>query len=331
MIREGPSAGRLPNSRDFQAELEVCRRTICADLDCLRDDENAPIEYDARRHGYYLADMTWQLPDMRLSRQEAFAFLIALRALEAFRGTPVETDMRAAMERIGSCLDGKVPSNTSRLLDRLSVFCQDYVRQDPETWYTVARAVTDQQSMAAIYAPLKVEESRFLLDPYHMVAYRGNWYVLARDHAAARVLSFAVSRFSEIRLTGERFERPDDFDPQECFFAGLGFADGTDGSRVRLLCSPEVAPYIAERTWHPSQTLIPRDDGSVELCFQSSGGIEVQKLVLSWQPHIQVLAPARLRRHVVGAMRRGLARNDTSSSQPKRGGSDQELRKAGKT
>ena len=164
MIREGSGTGRLPNSRDFQAELEVCRRTICADLDTLRDDENAPIEYDVRRHGYYLADTSWQLPDIRVSRTEAFAFLIALRALEAFRGTPLETDMRAVTERLGAWLDGKLPVHTSRLLERISVFCQDYVRQDPDTWHTVARAVNDQQRVDALYRPLKAEEGRFVLD-----------------------------------------------------------------------------------------------------------------------------------------------------------------------
>ena len=114
MIREGTRTGNPPNSRDFQSELEVCRRTICNDLDCLRYDENAPIEYDPRRHGFYLTDQTWQLPDMRISKREAFAFLVAHRAVGALRGTPVETDMRAVMERIGSCIEVLRPSSLRR-------------------------------------------------------------------------------------------------------------------------------------------------------------------------------------------------------------------------
>jgi predicted DNA-binding transcriptional regulator YafY len=309
MIREGTRTGRLPNSSDFRRELEVCRRTFCNDLDCLRDDENAPIEYDARRHGYYLVDQTWQLPDMRISRGEAFAFLVALRGLEAFRGTPVEGDMRAVMERISSFLEGKVPAQTSNLLDHLSVFGSDFVRQDPDTWYAIARAVNDRESIETLYVPLKGDERTFLLDPFHMVAYRGNWYVLAREQTEGRRLSFAVPRFREIKLTGLHFDWPQDFDPQECFFAGLGFADGGDGSKVRLLCSPIVAAYVAERTWHPSQKCRFRKDGSLELCFRSRGGIEIERFVLSWQPHIRVLAPARLRRRIVEALQRGAAYN----------------------
>ena len=316
MIREGTRCGNLPNSTDFIRELAVCRRTVCSDLDCLRDDENAPIEYDPCRHGFSLVDSSWQLPDMRVSSGEAFAFLVALRALDAFRGTPAEADMRAVMERLSSFLEGKIPAQTSRLLDHLSVFAPDYVRQDPETWYAVAGAVSERRTVEALYRPLKDGEQRFLLDPYHLVAYRGNWYLLARDHACDKVLSLAVSRFKQIRPTGNRFDRPTDFDPQDCFFAGLGFADGDAGCCVRLLCSPEVATYIAERTWHPSQVCKLRKDGSLELRFQSSGGIEIQKFVLSWQPHIRVLAPEGLRRRVVDALRRGLACQASVSSFP---------------
>jgi len=54
---------------------------------------------------------------------------------------------------------------------------------------------------------------------------------------------------------------------------------------------------------------VPRDDGSVEITFRSHGGIEVRNFVLSWQPHIRVLAPERLRKQVVETMRRGIAAN----------------------
>ena len=46
MIREGTRTGSLPNCRHFIRELEVSRRTLMRDLDCLRDDHHAPITYD---------------------------------------------------------------------------------------------------------------------------------------------------------------------------------------------------------------------------------------------------------------------------------------------
>jgi len=54
MVREGSEAGYLPNRGDFRRELEVSLRTPARALDFLRDEERAPIEDDARAHGYRL-------------------------------------------------------------------------------------------------------------------------------------------------------------------------------------------------------------------------------------------------------------------------------------
>ena len=74
MVREGSAEGYLPSRSDFRRELEVSPRTLARDLDFLRDEERAPIEYDARAHGYRLTDETYRLPPVRLSRKEAFSW-----------------------------------------------------------------------------------------------------------------------------------------------------------------------------------------------------------------------------------------------------------------
>jgi hypothetical protein len=72
MVREGSEGGCLPNPGDFRRELKVSPRTLARDLDFLRDEERAPIEYDAKAHGYRLTDEGYRLPPVRISRKEAF-------------------------------------------------------------------------------------------------------------------------------------------------------------------------------------------------------------------------------------------------------------------
>ena len=58
MIRAATHSGVYPNAVDFCRELEVSRPTVMRDLDYLRNEERAPIEYVAARHGYRLTDDT---------------------------------------------------------------------------------------------------------------------------------------------------------------------------------------------------------------------------------------------------------------------------------
>ena len=75
---------------------------------------------------------------------------------------------------------------------------------------------------------------------------------------------------------------------------------------VRLLFSSRVAAYIRERVWHPSQCLVERRNGAVELRLETGGWNEMVRWILSWQPDVQVLRPKRLDERIRQKMREGL-------------------------
>ena len=51
-----------PNCLTFSEEYEVSQKTIQRDIDFLRDQLGAPIEYDRDRKGFYYTDQNWFLP-----------------------------------------------------------------------------------------------------------------------------------------------------------------------------------------------------------------------------------------------------------------------------
>jgi predicted DNA-binding transcriptional regulator YafY len=77
---------------------------------------------------------------------------------------------------------------------------------------------------------------------------------------------------------------------------------------VCLVFGKEVAVYVGERVWHPSQRLRQRRDGGLEMRLEISGRKELTRWILSWVPHVRVLAPRQLRERVQERMRQGLAR-----------------------
>ena len=89
MVREGSAEGDLPSRSDLRRELEVSPRTLARDLDFLRDEERAPIEDDARAHGYRLTDETYRLSPVRLSRMEAFSFALVQSFWPSSRARPL--------------------------------------------------------------------------------------------------------------------------------------------------------------------------------------------------------------------------------------------------
>jgi len=62
-----------------------------------------------------------------------------------------------------------------------------------------------------------------------------------------------------------------------------------------LIFGKEVATYIRGRTWHASQELRERRDGRLELRLETSGRKELSQWIISWMPHVKVLAPRQHR------------------------------------
>jgi len=57
-------------------EFGISRRTVARDLDFLRDEERAPLQYDDARHGFRLSDETYALPPVTISRQDFFVCFV---------------------------------------------------------------------------------------------------------------------------------------------------------------------------------------------------------------------------------------------------------------
>jgi predicted DNA-binding transcriptional regulator YafY len=69
----------------------------------------------------------------------------------------------------------------------------------------------------------------------HLLAYQGNWYVLARNAEKGQIETFALSRFRGIEAAGSTFTRPADFDAQR--YAGQDFGITSGEKRSRCACS----------------------------------------------------------------------------------------------
>ncbi len=313
MIREGTTSGSLPNARTFCDELGVSRPTVMRDMDWLRDEENAPIAYDPALHGYAMTDATWEMPPVSLTRREVFAFSVGSKLLAAFKGTPLEMDMEAAFGKIAESLEGRITLRPDALTDQFSVVAEDYVQQDPETWTRVAGHIERREAMKVTYEKFNGDVKDYVLEPYHLFAYHGNWYVSAATAGHDEPATFAVSRIQSLEGKGTRFEVPDSFDAQGHIERAFGIVGGQKSLRVRLLFSRGVAAYIKERVWHPSQQMRLKKDGAVELVLTTTGRMELTRWILSWQPDCKVLAPESLRKHIQDKLRRGVKENDRQS------------------
>ena len=107
----------------------------------------------------------------------------------AFRGTPLEIDMRSVMRKVQAQLEGKVTIDPASFTGNMSVLSEDYVQLDPEIWTRVARSIDRQEQLCAAYT--KFDGTRGSYTPSIPISWlpttgTGTWSAIIT--AAARLL-----------------------------------------------------------------------------------------------------------------------------------------------
>ena len=72
-LHELIKGGKFPNCSSFAEKWEVASKTVQRDIDFLRDQMGAPIEYDALKRGYYYTNSFFMLHSISMSECELVA------------------------------------------------------------------------------------------------------------------------------------------------------------------------------------------------------------------------------------------------------------------
>src|SRR6266516_1632783 len=112
--------------------------------------------------------------------------------------------------------------------------------------------------------------------------------------------TFALPRVGNVRLSKTRFRRPTDFSIGRYLEQSFGvFAKpGKAKHTIRIVFDAFAAARVEERAWHPSQKIKQLRDGEIELSLTLGNLEEVERWILSWGSHGQVLAPAELKERI---------------------------------
>ena len=298
-------AGRHPNCLTFSADWEVSQKTIQRDIEFLRDQLDAPIEYDREKKGFYYTDLNWFLPALSVTEGDLLALLVGTKAMEAYRGTPVAKELERVFGKLAELLPDEISLRPEIVFNRFTFTAPPSKPIDEAIWTTIVRGALHHRSVKMSYRAMEAEKPlERVIDPYHVANLAGEWYVFAWCHRSNEVRQFSIPRISKAALLTDTFTVSPSFDADKLLSTAFGrFTSDEKVHKVKLLFSHEIAPWVLERQWHPKQKVKKRKNGDIELSFEAAGLFEVFRWVLAWGRHVQVLGPNELKEWVVEEVR----------------------------
>lgn len=289
---QGKSATRLA------AELDCHSRTVYRDLEALQA-AGFPLFTERREGKTYWSMLDAgknQLP-VPLNLTELMALHFSRNLLKSLDGTFIYDSLASLFEKVTSTL----PQPFLDYLEKAEQTIGAGARQrNPNSDFQsiltqVHQAVRERRLIDILYFTMSRRTmGRRRVSPYQVWFYDETFYVIGHCHKRQAVRVFALDRILEITILEESFTPPEDFDARLFMGKSFGIFQG-EPVKVAICFSSEVAGYIREKVWHPSQKLEDRPDGGLVFTAEVAGLEEIKFWVLKWGRAATVLSPPSLR------------------------------------
>jgi len=271
-------------------------------------DDKIPLEKEKRwklEESYLKKLPNMKVPDVNLTLLEIIALYLLRSESSLLKGTELERYTKSAFGKFSLFM----PKDAFGKLDKIkalfvsaSKFGKDYSGKE-EIINQLMDAMLKNETCYLTYHSFYDDKIKsFKIDPLHFFENDGGLYLLVNTTSFGDIRTLAVERIEKIKETGEFFEYPKEFDPEELLESAFDIVYG-DPVKVRIWFSAEQARYIKERKWSKNQDIADQEDGSIILSMDTSGWWDVKRWVLSYGSDAKVIEPEAFRMEIADELR----------------------------
>jgi len=274
---------------------DFCSKTFLRDIEWLRN-QNAPIEYDSSRKGFFYSDESYNLPTMKLTEADILSLLVIDRALSSYRNSPFYERLQNIFDSLQRYLPDKVSINSKELLSNFSVIPEPVTGINSEIWSSVQAGMEKSCCLEIKYqSPGHKKAVIRKIDPLHLIGQKGEWYLLSRSHRDNKIRVYALSRMKSCKMQKDKFTYPENFFPENYIDPSFGVFATEEKVKIAIKFFPSIASVIKERAWHPNQKIEEQEDGSIILRYISNQQSQTLYWISKWGPEAEILEPEELR------------------------------------
>jgi predicted DNA-binding transcriptional regulator YafY len=288
--------GRYPNATSLAAALDVSTKTVQRDVDYLRNELAAPIEFDRDQNGYSYSRADYVLPFLPVDGRDLFSIGVAAQVLSLFGGTPLGRDLKSCYERLAKLMPPAVRLRPEIVMEKLALRAAAFRPVREETWQAVSESLQRGVALSIRYhRPGEPPGDSRTVKPFSLVVFGRDWMVLALDETDGIVKNFYLARMEDAHPTAQRYTIPRDFDPDAFFRNTFGiFVGGSKPFRFRVRFSKEISEEVRELKFHPKQKLERGPDGEAILELPAESLKEARRFVLGYGKDAVALSPPEL-------------------------------------
>ena len=302
-IKQIIEARRVVPFATMMGELEVSRATLKRDIAKLRDEFNAPIEFDREAGGYRFGQPgggpKFELPGLWFSPEEILALMSMYRMLEdTDESGLLGRHIRPLMTRLNQLMDA-ADGSANEILKRVKLISVQRRRVEPKLFETIGAALVRRLRLVIhYYGRTKDRYTDREVSPLRLVNYKGNWYLDAWCHQSDGIRMFSLDSIASAKLSEQRAKEVSLKTVDEELGGGYGIYRGKDLQWATLVFNQEAAKWVRSEVWHEKQQGRDLADGTFELRVPYANAVELEMDILRHGENVEVVAPALLKQRI---------------------------------
>jgi predicted DNA-binding transcriptional regulator YafY len=290
--------GCYPNKADLARVVNRSTRAVQNYIRALRDDWQAPLEFDNKKNGFYFTDPTWRLPSIKLSQGELLSFFIAERMLRRLSDVTEVKLVRGALRNLAALLPEEVHVDLAALEQAISFAPEPVADVSPETLRRLTEAATGRETLRIEYfSPRNNERTEREVNVLMVHNWIGEWYAICWDVGKQDYRDFHAGRVIKLARTRRHFEPPPDWNPKAYLKRGFGMFRGGKDVTVEVEFDAHQSLYALERKFHETEKREQLKDGRLRITFETTEAAleQVARWLSQYGEQALALRPPQLR------------------------------------
>lgn len=300
----------------------VSRRTIQGDIQLMRSDKlgyNAPIVVKDKKY-YTYDDPDYSITHIPLNEEEVATLNEAVEILRHFQIFPQLAPAADVINKLQEHIAVSVRNHEPAIdLERNERY------RGIDLLSELYEAVRAHEPLIIYYQSFRSDRpKKLIISPYLLKEYRNRWFLLGTHKDKIQLLwILAVDRMQRICHNDHLvFVSNPNLNTSTFFDDVIGVTKnlGQKTERVLLRFDADQAPYVLTKPLHRSQQVERQEaNGAVVVSIQVVLNFELEREILGYAEHVEVLAPSGLRQRILQHYQLAIMRYNESTDSIKTG------------
>ncbi len=280
--------------------------TIEKDLNAMRFEFDAPIEYNKKEKGYEYTEKSYKFLGLsHLSQQDVLALTFVESVLKDFRELPIFAEFSDAVDKVidGVQMTKATKNNTAKAVHHQCVKIDKipYINGNTQLSQLI-NPIINKKVIDIFYKKFNAETTKkYTIHPYLLKEYKNMWYLIGYVDDYKEVRTFGIDRMTYIEETDKTYipAQAINFDADNFYKHCLGVtALDSPPEKIVLQFAAPAMHYIKTQPLHSSQVVEEETDNYCTVALELVINYELLREILSYGSQVKVVSPITLQQQV---------------------------------